>query len=242
MSNDYSKIPERLSQVKENIVKAAHSVGRDPHSIRLVVVTKGHPLEAVQVAIEAGAFHIGENYAEEGIQKLLACSKYSEVDWHMIGHVQSRKARLVSKYFDCVHSVDSLKLASRLDRFALEEERVLPVLIECNLSGESNKFGFPAWDEKSWKDFLPEIISIVGLKQLRVSGLMTMAPYFSDPEQARPYYKKLLLLGEFLKQETPHSHWIEFSMGMSADYSVAIQEGATLVRVGTAIMGERIYD
>lgn len=238
---DFRTIENNLFHVQKTIETTAHAAGRDPHYIKLVVVTKGHPLESVLAVIEAGAMHLGENYAEEGVEKILACTAYTHINWHMIGHIQSRKARLVSQYFDCVHSLDSLKLACRLDRFAAEQGRQIPVMLECNMSGEANKYGVPAWNEANWKSLIPEVKQIVALPNLSVQGLMTMAPYYPDPEEARPYYKRLRKLGEYFQEQIPQATWLEFSMGMSADYEVAIQEGATQVRVGTAIMGERNY-
>ncbi len=235
----YRTIEKKFNQVKETIEATAHAAGRDPHYIKLVVVTKGHPLDSVLAAIDAGATHLGENYAEEGVQKILACTAYTHIHWHMIGHIQSRKASLISQYFDCVHSLDSLKLARRLDRFAAEQGRLLPVLLECNMSGEASKYGFPTWNEAEWEQLLPDLSAILALPKLNVQGLMTMPPYFPDPEEARPYYKQLRKLGEYLQRHFPQVAWLEYSMGMSADYPVAIQEGSTQVRVGTAIMGER---
>ncbi|HSQ26200.1 MAG TPA: YggS family pyridoxal phosphate-dependent enzyme [Anaerolineales bacterium] len=238
---DITAIVENYRTVCEKIEIASHATNLDPHFVKLVVVTKGHPLDSVLAVIEAGAQHLGENYAEEGVEKLLACSAYSHINWHMIGHIQSRKARLVSQYFDCVHSLDSYKLACRLDRFAGEQGRKLPVLLECNMSGETSKYGFTAWIESQWERLLPEIRSILALPNLNILGLMTMAPDSTDPEYSRPFYKKLRRLGEYFQKQLPQASWLEYSMGMSADYEIAIQEGATQVRVGTAIMGERAY-
>lgn len=226
-------------RVVEQIDKAARSVGRDPASIRLVVVTKGHPLEAVQRAVQAGIRLFGENYVEEGRAKKQAFAPEDQLEWHMIGHVQSRKARWVCESFDWLHSLDSLKLAQRLDRFAGELQRRLPVLLECNVSGEETKFGWPAWQEQLWENLAQEVSSLATLPNLEVRGLMTMAPFFTEAEPARPYFKRLRRLRDFLARRLPQASWDELSMGMSGDFPVAVQEGATIVRVGTAIMGER---
>jgi pyridoxal phosphate enzyme (YggS family) len=138
-----------------------------------------------------------------------------------------------------MHSLDSLKLAQRLDRFAAELGRKLPLLLECNVSGEETKYGWPAWDEDRWEALLPEVAQVIELKNLEVRGLMTMAPFFDEPELARPYFRRLRRLQEFFKRCLPRANWQELSMGMSGDYIVAIQEGATIVRIGTAIMGPR---
>ena len=238
-SSGQPSILDNYHRVLQQIGEAAGSVGRDPQTIKLVVVTKGHPVESVQRALDAGMRIFGENYAEEGVSKKLACAGTAGIEWHMIGHIQSRKARLVAQHFDWLHSLDSLKLALRLDRFAAELGRKIQLLLECNVSGEQTKFGWPAWDEASWEALLPEVAQIAGLKNLELRGLMTMAPFFDEPEPARPYFQRLRRLQEFFTHHLPQARWQELSMGMSSDFTVAIQEGATITRIGTAIMGPR---
>jgi pyridoxal phosphate enzyme (YggS family) len=232
-------IQENLHQVLERIARAAHAAGRDPESVRLVVVTKGHSIDIVQEVIAAGAKVLGENYIEEGIAKKSALAEAERVQWHMIGHVQSRKARPACEHFDWLHSLDSLKLARRLNGFSGDLERRLPVLLECNVSGEATKFGWPAWQEERWPDLLPSLAEVTALPDLKVCGLMTMAPFLEAPELARPYFRRLRRLQEFLASHLRHLDWAELSMGMSGDFEAAIQEGATLVRIGTAILGPR---
>jgi len=232
-------IQDNLQRVLERIAQAARAAGRDPDGVRLVVVTKGHPIQAVQEVIAAGARLLGENYVEEGVGKQQACGGAALVQWHMIGHVQSRKARPVCEHFDWLHSLDSLKLARRLDSVAGELGRRLPVLLECNVSGEATKFGWSAWQAETWPDLLPALAEVTALPNLSVCGLMTMAPFLEDPEQARPYFRRLRRLQEFLACRLTQVDWVELSMGMSGDFEAAIQEGATLVRIGTAIMGPR---
>ncbi|HEX7975684.1 MAG TPA: YggS family pyridoxal phosphate-dependent enzyme [Anaerolineales bacterium] len=232
-------IAENYLRVLERIARAAQSAGRAPDSVRLVVVTKGHPAQSAREAIEAGAKLLGENYAEEGVAKKQALLEAAPVEWHMIGHVQSRKARLVCENFAWVHSLDSGKLADRLDTFAGELGRVLPVLLECNVSGEETKHGWPSWQPETWPALLPGAARLASLPNLKVRGLMTMAPYLPDPELARPYFRRLRLLQEYFARNIPGADWSELSMGMSGDFEAAIQEGATLVRIGTAIMGPR---
>jgi hypothetical protein len=157
----------------------------------------------------------------------------------MIGHVQSRKARLVIEHFDLFQSLDSLKLAKRLNRMAAEAERTLPVMLEFNVGGEESKFGWPAGKEKDWPVLYPTIEAILGLENLEVRGLMTMPPLETDPEDARIYFQTLRLLRDHLAARFPQADWRELSMGTSADYEVAVQEGATFVRIGTAIVGPR---
>lgn len=232
-------IVENFNWVSDRLEAAATSVGRTGEQVRLVVVTKGHTIETVRQAIEAGAKYLGENYLEESLPKITTMEKAKSVEWHMIGHVQSRKARKVCEHFDWVQSVDSIRLATRLDRFASEMGKNLPILLECNVSGEETKYGWSAWNELEWDDLADEISPILEMSNLTLRGLMTMPPFFSNPEQARPYFVRLRNLRDYLSAKFPENDWLELSMGMSADYEVAIQEGATIVRVGTAILGKR---
>lgn len=235
---DRSRILKNYLEIKHRIAFAAESAGRNPAAIKVVVVTKGQPPETVQEAFAAGARIFGENYVEEGVAKIHAL-QMTGVEWHMIGHVQSRKARQVCQYFDTLHSLDSEKLARRLDSFCSEIDRVLPVFLECNVSGEASKFGLPAWDEQGWENLIPVIRSIIGCSQLHVRGLMTMAPYSPDPEDSRPYFRRLREFSQYLERSIPDARFDELSMGMSGDFEAAITEGATIVRIGTAILGSR---
>lgn len=235
----YYTILRKFEDVNERIIKTALSAGRDPEDVQLIVVTKGHPLSVIQEVLDAGAKKLGENYLEEAIPKIADLSSYTDVEWHMIGHVQSRKARSVSEYFRWIHSLDSLKLANRLDRFAKEQKRELSVLLEINIGGEDTKFGFPASDQSDRDKLVEALQAILSLPNIKVRGLMTMPPFLPDPEDVRPYFQSLRRLQEFLAGIFPSSNWDELSMGMSADYDVAIQEGATMVRIGQAILGPR---
>lgn len=232
-------IKEQYEEVLGRISEAARSVGRSPNAVKLMVVTKAHGVDAIQEVVAAGARLLGENYVEEAISKISSISQ-SNVEWQMIGHVQSRKAKQVCKYFSCVHSIDRMKIATRLNRYAGEMGRNLQVLLECNASGEVSKFGFPVWDETKWHQIRDEISPILVLSHLKVKGLMTIPPWNPDPEASRPYYKLIRRLQDYLAGEFPGTDWSELSMGMSNDFEVAIQEGATLVRIGSAIIGPRI--
>jgi PLP dependent protein len=233
------KIKENYLQTLDQIAKAAITVGRDPGEIKLVVVTKTHPIEVVRAVVDAGAEYLGENYAEEAVEKIQALPPKYKVQWHMIGHVQSRKAALICEYFDYLHSLDSLKLAERLDRLAAERKRKLPVLLELNLGGEESKFGWPIWDEKNWDTILDDVNKVAALPNLTIKGLMGMAPFFIDPNDAKPFYRRLRLFRDFLWVRVPQLELNELSMGMSEDFEVAIQEGATWVRIGQKILGPR---
>jgi PLP dependent protein len=164
-----SSIRERYALTLDRIAEAASGAGRKPEAVRLVVVSKSQPLEVIEAAIEAGISIFGENYAEEALGKI-AAMKETEVEWHMIGHVQSRKADMIAAHFTILHSLDSSKLAVRLDHFCGELNRTLPVLLEFNVSGEESKFGFPAWKQEHWPDLDSDIEKILALPHLRVQG------------------------------------------------------------------------
>jgi pyridoxal phosphate enzyme (YggS family) len=238
--NELAKsIRERYLFTLDKIAAAARGAGRDPDAVKLVVVTKSQPLEVVRAAMEAGALILGENYPEEGVTKIQSLQGFSAVEWHMIGHVQSRKAQIVAKNFNLIHSLDGFKLANRLNRFAGEEGRALPVLMEFNVGGEESKSGWPASDESRWNELTGDIEAILALPNLNVRGLMAMPPIGENAEFSRPFFKKLVNLQEYLSSQFPQADFSELSMGTSMDYEVAVEEGATLVRVGTAILGAR---
>jgi PLP dependent protein len=236
--NFTSVIRQRTQRVLDQIAAAAARVGRNPQEIRLIVVTKAQPLETVKAAVEAGITLLGENYTEEAVAKMQALPD-PRLEWHMIGHVQSRKAELVAGHFSMLHSLDSLKLATRLERFCAEAGRSMPALLEFNVGAEESKSGLPAWDETIWPDLLPEVEQMLALPHLKIRGLMTMPPYFENPEMARLYFQRLRRLRDFLSRRFPTVDWSELSMGTSVDFPVAVEEGATIVRVGTAILGSR---
>ena len=238
--NDLVKsIRERYESTLDKISSSVKKAGRNPESVKLVVVTKAQPVEVARAAIEAGAKILGENYAEEGVTKIQSLTGFSAVEWHMIGHVQSRKAQVVAENFNFNHSLDSLKLAKRLDRFCSEAKRILPVLLEFNVGGEESKSGWNAFDENCWSELLADVNEVMALPNLQIRGLMTMPPIGETAEFSRPFFQKLKRLQEFLLGQFPQVDFLELSMGTSLDYEVAIEEGATFVRVGTAIVGER---
>lgn len=242
MSDVVASIRERYLKTLDQIASAAKKAGRKPESVKLVVVTKSQPIETVRAAIEAGAVVLGENYAEEGVTKIQSLREFSAVEWHMIGHVQSRKAALVAANFNLMHSLDSLKLAKRLDRFSGETGRKLPVLLEFNVGGEESKGGWEASDESHWGDLLGEVSEVIALPNLQVRGLMAMPPLGDDAEFSRPFFQRMRRLQEYLSGQFPQADFSELSMGTSSDFAVAVEEGATFVRVGTAIVGARNYN
>ena len=239
MMDRSAEIRVNYLKVLERVDLAAQRSGRDAKGIRLVVVTKGHSPDSINAVIEAGSKHLGENYVEEALPKIKGCTNFEHIVWHMVGHVQSRKARQVCESFEWLHSLDSMRLASRLNGFSQEVGRRMNILLECNVSAETTKFGFPAWEEKRWPELADQLLELESYHGLHICGLMTMAPFSNDPESSRPYYKRLTRLQKYLGDHIKSINWCELSMGMSADFEVAIQEGATLVRIGEAIMGKR---
>ena len=213
----------------ERIEKAAQRVRRDPKEIKLVAVSKTVDAARVQEAIEAGASILGENYVQEAQKKIEEIGK--SVAWHFIGHLQSNKAKYAVRLFDMIHAIDSLSLAQELNRRAEQVGHIIKTMIEVNISGEETKFGA---DEERVLGIAKGILS---LEHVSLEGLMTMPPYFDLPEMSRPYYTKLRELKEKMVREGIPMK--ELSMGMSNDFEIAIEEGATYVRVGTAIFGER---
>ncbi|MCC6187660.1 MAG: YggS family pyridoxal phosphate-dependent enzyme [Anaerolineales bacterium] len=235
-----ARLAVRLEAVRERMAQAARAAGRDPATVRLVAVTKTHPAAWVAAAAQVGQTTFGENRVEEALPKMAVLAGLGTLHWHMIGHIQSRKARDAARAgFALVHSVDSLKLAERLSHAAVEAGRRQPALLECNISGEATKSGFAAWAPAERDALLPIVERIAALPGLEIRGLMTMAPIVAAPDDARPYFQRLRALRDRLMVLVPGPCWAELSMGMTDDFEAAIAEGATLVRVGRAIFGER---
>ncbi len=224
---------QRLEKVKERIRQAAEACGRDSASVQLVAVSKTIAPDRVQEALEAGVTILGENYVQEARDKFQTLVQYP-VSWHFIGHLQSNKAKYAVRLFDLIHSVDSLKLARELNKQAAKVDKIQPILIQVNISGEDSKSGIAA------EETFDLITAISQLDHLSIKGLMTMPPYFYQPEKVRPFFAALRKLRDQIDdRRIPNVSMAELSMGMTGDYEVAIQEGATLVRIGTAIFGER---
>ena len=234
----FLEIKQNLEQVYERIASAAIHAGRKPDEVKLVVVSKGQPLEVIQAAIAAGVRIFGENYPEEATVKIQAVTS-ADVAWHMIGHLQSRKAKLVCDHFDWMQSLDSLHLAEKMERLLAERNQSLPVLLEFNVGGEETKSGWLAGENSNWPQLLPDIRQILELPHLYVHGLMTMPPLTANREEARIHFKKMGELQKTLRRQFPQSNWDELSMGTSSDYEAAVEEGATFVRIGTSILGPR---
>ena len=245
-------LAENIAQVQERIAAACARSGRNLSEVTLVAVSKTCPAEIVTEAYRLGLRHLGENRVEEAREKISKVRSQisnstsdlrlqtSELRWHLVGHLQSRKAAEAVALFDVIHSVDSVKLANKLSRLCLEAGRVMPVLLECNVSGEESKYGFPAAtaaDKACWMAGVEAILAEGS--GVRVEGLMTVAPIVSQTQDARPAFRALRQLRDELASRFPQTNWRHLSMGMTDDFEIAIEEGATLVRVGRAIFGER---
>lgn len=223
----------RIESIRKRIAAAAESCGRSPASVRLVAVSKTVPAERVKAAIDAGIESIGENYVQEAKEKFTVLGT-EPVAWHFIGHLQSNKAKYAVRIFDLIHSVDSYKLARELDRHAAKNAKVQNVLVQVNTGGEATKSGVAV-------DGALELVrEISRLDHLSIRGLMTLPPFFDAPERVRPFFRSLRELRDRIHDAAiPGVSMGELSMGMTGDFEAAIEEGATLVRIGTAIFGER---
>ncbi|MDI7275416.1 MAG: YggS family pyridoxal phosphate-dependent enzyme [Anaerolineae bacterium] len=240
----------RLDAVRERVSAAARRAGREPGEIEIVAVSKGVPAGRVAALARLGVHHLGENRVEEAeakipaVHALLTADETRALRWYLVGHLQSRKAARALQLFDEVHSVDSVRLAARLDRLAGEEGRRLPILLEVNISGEATKYGLSAgaWprDREQAESLYAQVEAILGLRHLAVQGLMTVAPLVPDPEAVRPVFRRLRDLRDVLARRWPGHAWPVLSMGMSDDYEVAVEEGATMIRLGRALFGPRL--
>lgn len=226
-----SSIRDNLSRVLERMDQAARKAGRNPGEITLVAVSKTVETARIREAIEAGVTILGENYVQEAREKIDEIGH--GIQWHMVGHLQRNKAKYVVTLFDYIHSIDGISLAHEIDRRAAQKGKKVRGLVEVNLSGETSKFGI---DPDAVIDLIRHIAP---LEHISIEGLMTMPPYFNEPEKARPYFIRLRELRDRVQEEGVRMD--ELSMGMSGDFEVAIEEGATMIRVGTAIFGERRY-
>jgi pyridoxal phosphate enzyme (YggS family) len=231
MPPEITSIAANLERVRERVARAVESAGRSADEITIVAVSKTFPLEAIRAAYDAGLRHFGENRVQEFEAKQ---PKLADIDatWHFIGHLQSNKARRAADLFDRIDSVDSLALAQKLDAAASAESKRLPILIEVHLGEERSKSGVAETEVSALAE------SLLPLPHLELRGLMAVPPYFDDPQRARPYFRKLRELRDDLSRRIGHPLPV-LSMGMSHDFEVAIEEGATEIRLGTALFGAR---
>lgn len=231
----FSEIPQRLARVRERIADAAGRSSRTPDAVRLIAVSKTHPIDAVRAAAEAGQVDFGENKVQEALQKI-ALATDIDVRWHLIGHLQSNKAKKAAAAVDAIHAIDSLDLLRRVDQAATAAGRPIDVLVQVDLALEETKFGAPEGE-------VPAIVAAAAdCRGARLVGLMLLPPPAENPEDARPWFRRLRAVRDrLLEAGAPAERLRELSMGMSHDFEVAIEEGSTMVRVGTAIFGERHY-
>lgn len=228
-----SIIEQNLMDIKEQVRQTALDCGRDPNSVDLIAVSKKKSEDKIIECIEAGGAVFGENYIQEAVQKIDNIGKDQAV-WHFIGHLQSNKAKFAVQYFDYIHTVDSLKLAKEISKWAKKINKIQKVLLQVNIADEQTKSG-AANDE-----VIELATKISKFDNISIRGLMCMPPFFSDPEDARPYFKALVSIRDQISNlELASVSMKHLSMGMSGDFKVAIQEGATMVRVGTSIFGSR---
>ena len=225
-----SQISNNLINIHSRIQDAAHRVGRQVSDVRLVAVSKTYPPAVIQEAWNAGQHVFGENRVQDALPKIAELP--AEAKWHFIGHLQSNKIRKALPAFTLIHGVDNLELAQQISRIAVEMGLTANILLEINVSGEASKFGF------SPTDLRQNLEGLLCLPNIRINGLMTMAPYSEDPETARPVFSKLRILRDELAAKTGQA-LRELSMGMSGDFEVGIEEGATIVRIGSSIFGHR---
>ena len=224
-----------MAEIRDRIANAASRSGRRPEDVRLIAVSKTHPIEAVRAAFAAGQRDFGENKVQEALQKIAQAADMG-IRWHLIGHLQSNKARKAAQAAGAIHAIDSIELLKKVDQAASEAGRTVDVLIQVDLALEDTKFGAPVGDVRSIVD------AAAGCAAARLTGLMLLPPLVANPEDARPWFAQLRALrDELVAAGAPADRLRELSMGMSHDFEVAIAEGATMVRVGTAIFGERHY-
>lgn len=241
-----NQIADNVQRLHETVTAACARVGRNPDDVTLVAVSKRKPIAAIVAAAEAGVQHFGENRVEEASEKIPNVRPHlpETITWHMIGNIQSRKVKHILPLFQVVQSIDRQKIAEKLSELAQEVGVHVPILLEVNLSGEESKHGFAVqgWqrDTERRENFWNEVRSIAKLPNLELRGLMTLAPYYDDMERTRPTFAGMLELQEALRASLGLS-LPDLSMGMTNDYPVAVEEGATIIRVGTAIFGARAY-
>lgn len=232
-------IQERYLQVKQRIERACVQAERRLDEVKLIVVTKGHSSECISEVVKAGALILGENYPEETLKKMAEIKTDIHPLWHMIGHLQSRKIKMMHPSFSCIHSVDSFELAQKLNHFYEEKNAKIDVLIEVNISGEESKYGFDGSSVEKRESLISTIEAICSFSHIKAIGLMTMPPYADQPTQNEACYNLCREYCEKIQNVTGLSDFKQLSMGTSADFETAIKSGATYIRVGEAIMGKR---
>lgn len=233
------EIEKRYETVYKQLEEAALRANRDPKEITVLAVSKLQSVEKIRSAYDAGIRFFGESYVEEALPKMEALTDLENVIWEMVGHVQSRKAKLVANSFSRLHSLSSIKLARLLNRHRDTALSPMEVLIQVNVSGEESKQGVDATEREKWDNVLKFAQELKDYPNLKLTGLMSMPPLFDDPEQNRPYFQKVRELLNYLNEKDSSLNLHELSMGTSYDFVIAIEEGATIVRLGSSLLGER---
>jgi hypothetical protein len=233
------EIEKRYETVYKQLEEAALRTNRDPKEITVLAVSKLQPVEKIRSAYDAGIRFFGESYVEEALPKMEALIDLENVIWEMVGHVQSRKAKLVANSFSRLHSLSSIKLARLLNRHRDTALSPMEVLIQVNVSGEESKQGVDATEREKWDNVLKFAQELKDYPNLKLTGLMSMPPLFDDPEQNRPYFQQVRELLNYLNEKDSSLNLHELSMGTSYDFVIAIEEGATIVRLGSSLLGER---
>ncbi len=237
-NSNHEDLHLRIEVIKERIKHSAINSGRNPNDVKLIIVTKGKSAAVIKNLVELGVSRIGESYLNEALFKQEILKDY-EIDWHMIGNIQKSKAKQIIYNFNTIHSVDRLSLTKELYNKALQISKKVAIYLELNVSGESTKHGWSIRNDNDYTVFVQDFEKILEMPALSVKGLMTMAPYSTNPEDSRTCFRKLKEIRDMLSERFPRENDLGLSMGMSGDFEVAIQEGATILRVGSAIVGER---
>lgn len=241
-SNPYeSDIKGRLEEIRTEIEQACQKSGRSVAEVQILAISKKQSVEVIRAAYASGIHSFGESYLQEAREKMELLADLPDLHWEMVGHIQSRKAKEVSQNFDRVHSLDSVKLAELLSKHRPATLPPLEAYLEVNLAGEASKGGFLAKDQRDWEALFPIVEQISGLKGLKLIGLMAMPPLFENSEDARPYFIKLRELRDLLNDVFPELMLEKLSAGTSSDFAIAIEEGATVIRIGERLLGPRNY-
>jgi pyridoxal phosphate enzyme (YggS family) len=238
--NDLSTIiKDRHEMILERIDQAARKVGRIGSEIKIVAVSKGQPVEVIKSALNAGLRCFGENYPSETLVKAQELSGEYNIEWHMIGHLQSRKIPIIANIFSFYHSLDRLEVVQKMDSYLMPQKKTLPVMLEVNVSGEDSKGGIKMEGNESIEKIVEIFRQVSTLQNIHLCGLMTMPPFSENPENSREWFRKLNKLKEDINDRLPCVKLTELSMGTSFDFTIAVEEGATFVRIGNALLGER---
>jgi pyridoxal phosphate enzyme (YggS family) len=234
-----ARIKANLEEILEIVARAARVSGRDANEISVLAISKRQPLEVIEAAYSIGQMAFGESYVQEAVEKMTYFQQFDTIRWEMVGHIQSRKARQAAENFQVVHSLDSLKLARLLNQYRPIPMPALEIFLEVNIGDESSKTGFSANNDQEWNALTAIVEQILELDRLKLVGLMAMPPLFPDPEQSRPYFQKLRKLQDYLNSQVKEAKLTQLSAGTSADFEIAIEEGATITRIGERLLGPR---